>query len=62
MNKYPFYIYRDINNYLKENGYNELTESEIDNLSVELVLDYYLSWNGIFGYTNDLLAIFKANK
>ena len=62
MNKYPFYVYRYINEYLEENGYEELTNEQIDKMPVELVLDYYLTWNGIVGYTNDILAIFKANK
>ena len=41
---------------------NIITRQKIDNMNVQTVLEYYLQWEGIFGYTNDILKICGISK
>lgn len=44
--------------YLMEEA--EHTQQELDNMSNYELLDAWLTWNGIIGYTDDLVNIFEA--
>lgn len=60
MRKYSTQIYEDIQEYYFENYHIELSEHEIDNMDKYDVLQAYLEWNGIFGYTNTIYAIMEV--
>lgn len=67
MKKETFYLYprnviRDIQDYFEFNERVELTESDVMAMEPTLVLELYLNWNGIFGYTHDIIEIMKARK
>lgn len=48
----PQNVINDIKEYRKENGYEELTDFEINyELDIYEALSEYLLWNGIIGYT-----------
>lgn len=57
MDKYAFNIYRDVKEWFEENDGRIVSDEEIDKMPRECVLDYYLQWNGIIGYTSDILNI-----
>ena len=59
-NKYRFHIYKDVKEWFLENDGREITDEEIDDMSKRDVLEYYLQWNGIFGYTSDIVSIMEA--
>lgn len=44
--------------YLTEEA--EYTQQEVDNMDDYQLLDAYLTWNGIIGYTEDIIDVVKA--
>lgn len=60
MSKYRYNIYQDVKEFFKENYDDEITSKDIDEMPKDKVLKYYLEWNGIFGYTNDIVNIMEA--
>ena len=62
MSKYRYYIYQDIKEFFKENYGEDIDNERIDKMSKRDVLDYYLQWNGIIGYTSDIVNIVEANE
>ena len=48
--KYSSSIYDAVQDYFKENFNELITPYEIDQMDRGDVLDYYLNWEGIFGY------------
>lgn len=48
----------DLKNYLIEEADYELTQ--LDNMTREELFDAYLTWNGIIGYTEDIMEAYKA--
>lgn len=56
MNKH---VIDSVKEFLKENYDLDLSEIEIHrNYSTYEILDMYLGWEGIYGYTNDIYSIF----
>lgn len=52
-------VIESVQEFLKENYDLDLTEIEITrNYSKYEILDMYLGWEGIYGYTNDIYSIF----
>lgn len=48
----------DLKNYLiEEADYEEL---QVNNMTREKLFDAYLTWNGIIGYTPDIMEAYKA--
>ena len=58
--KYRMSIYSDVIDYFKENYGEDITKEQIDKMPNKDVLDYYLQWNGIIGYTYDIISIMGA--
>lgn len=58
--KYRYNIYEDVKEFFKENYDQDITNEDIDKMSNHDVLDYYLSWNGIRGYTGTIIGIMEA--
>lgn len=50
----------EVINYLLEQGNDNYTEEEFNNLSSYDLFDEYLNWNGIIGYTDEIQDVFKA--
>lgn len=48
----------DLKNYLLEEADYELTQ--LNNMTREELFDAYLTWNGIIGYTQDIIEAYKA--
>lgn len=48
----------DLKNYLIEEADYELIQ--VDNMTREELFDAYLTWNGIIGYTQDIMEAYKA--
>ena len=48
----------DLKNYLIEEADYELIQ--VNNMSREELFDAYLTWNGIIGYTQDIMEAYKA--
>lgn len=48
----------DLKNYLIEEADYELTQ--LNNMTREELFDAYLTWNGIIGYTQDIIEAYKA--
>ena len=48
----------DLKNYLIEEADYELTQ--LNNMTREELFDAYLTWNGIIGYTEDIMEAYKA--
>lgn len=48
----------DLKNYLIEEADYELTQ--LNNMTREELFDAYLTWNGIIGYTQDIMEAYKA--
>ena len=48
----------DLKNYLIEEADYELIQ--VNNMSREELFDAYLTWNGIIGYTRDIMEAYKA--
>lgn len=48
----------DLKNYLIEETDYELIQ--VNNMSREELFDAYLTWNGIIGYTRDIMEAYKA--
>lgn len=48
----------DLKNYLIEEADYELTQ--LNNMTREELFDTYLTWNGIIGYTQDIIEAYKA--
>jgi len=61
MSKYRNNVYEDVKEYFKENIGDEVTNEQIDKMPAHDVLDYYLQWNGIIGWTSDIVSIMEAN-
>lgn len=62
MGKYRYNIYQDVIAYFIENDIDEeINNEKIDKMPKEEVLKYYLEWNGIIGWTSDIVSIFEAN-
>lgn len=58
--KYSHKIYIAIKDYFNENLNQDLSIEEIDkNLTKYEVLDYFLKWEGIMGYTDAIYSIFE---
>ena len=55
--KYRASIYSDVKEYFEENYGEKISQEQIDAMPRKDVLDYYLQWNGIFGYTHDIIGI-----
>lgn len=60
MSKYRYNIYRDVKDFFKENYDEDIDNERIDKMSKRDVLDYYLQWNGIIGWTGDIVNIMEA--
>lgn len=52
-------IIDDVNDWLEENGH-EYDENAIFKMSLKELLNAYLQWNGIHGYTENIIAIIKS--
>lgn len=48
----------DLKNYLIEEADYELTQ--LNNMTREELFEAYLTWNGIIGYTQDIMEAYKA--
>ena len=48
----------DLKNYLIEEADYDLTQ--LNNMTREELFDAYLTWNGIIGYTEDIIEAYKA--
>lgn len=48
----------DLKNYLIEEADYELIQ--VNNMTREELFDAYLTWNGIIGYTQDIMEAYKA--
>lgn len=48
----------DLKNYLIEEADYELTQ--LNNMTREELFEAYLTWNGIIGYTQDIMDAFEA--
>lgn len=48
----------DLKNYLIEEADYELIQ--LNNMTREELFDAYLTWNGIIGYTQDIMEAYKA--
>ena len=48
----------DLKNYLIEEADYDLTQ--LNNMTREELFDAYLTWNGIIGYTQDIIEAYKA--
>lgn len=48
----------DLKNYLIEEADYELTQ--LNNMTREELFDAYLTWNGIIGYTQDIIEAYQA--
>ena len=48
----------DLKNYLIEEADYDLTQ--LNNMTREELFDAYLTWNGIIGYTQDIMEAYKA--
>lgn len=48
----------DLKNYLIEEADYELIQ--VNNMTREELFDTYLTWNGIIGYTQDIMEAYKA--
>ena len=48
----------DLKDYLIEEADYELIQ--VNNMSREELFDAYLTWNGIIGYTQDIMEAYKA--
>lgn len=48
----------DLKNYLIEESDYELIQ--VNNMTREELFDAYLTWNGIIGYTQDIIEAYKA--
>lgn len=48
----------DLKNYLIEEADYELIQ--VNNMTREELFDAYLTWNGIIGYTQDIIEAYKA--
>ena len=59
--KYRQAIYNDVIEYFKENFGDDIDQEQVDKMSNKDVLDYYLQWNGIIGYTGDIACIMQAH-
>lgn len=57
--EYPIEVYTALKEYFKENHEMEIEEDEIEEMSLNDVLSYYLEWEGIIGYDNIIYAIFQ---
>lgn len=62
MKKYRHNVYEDVIEYYKENFYEDITEDDVDKMERDDVLKYWLEWNGIIGYTYDIVNIIEANE
>lgn len=50
---------KDLKEYLvKETG--NYTESEVDDMSNKELLDAYLTWNGLLGWTDNIIQVVEA--
>lgn len=61
MSKYRHNIYEDVIEYYKENFGEDITREDVDKMERKEVLRYWLEWNGILGYTYDILDILGLN-
>lgn len=50
-------IISDVIEFYNENYNEQLTAYDVEHLSMEDILYAYLSWNGILGYTSDIINI-----
>lgn len=48
----------DLKNYLIEEADYDITQ--LNNMTREELFDAYLTWNGIIGYTQDIMEAYKA--
>lgn len=48
----------DLKNYLIEEADYDLTQ--LNNMTREELFDAYLTWNGIIGYTQDIIEAYQA--
>ena len=48
----------DLKNYLIEEADYDITQ--LNNMTREELFDAYLTWNGIIGYTQDIIEAYKA--
>ena len=48
----------DLKNYLIEEA--DYESIQLDNMTREELFDAYLTWNGIIGYTQDIMEAYKA--
>lgn len=48
----------DLKNYLIEEADYDITQ--LNNMTREELFDAYLTWNGIIGYTQDIIEVYKA--
>lgn len=62
MSKYRYNIYDDVREYVKENFGEDITDEDIDKMSRDDVLRYWLEWNGIIGYTSYILNIVDSSE
>lgn len=56
---------RSIRNYVNENLFNgegttEEVDAEIDAMTIRSIIDAYLTWEGIFGYTNSIISLVSS--
>lgn len=49
----------DLKNYLIEEADYELTQ--LNNMTREELFEAYLTWNGIIGYTQDIIEAYQAS-
>ncbi|MFA5526943.1 MAG: hypothetical protein WC992_08970 [Acholeplasmataceae bacterium] len=55
--KYDDFVYRSLQAQSEEFDHTILTNQAIDEMPPVVVLDKYLEWKGIRGYTQDILHI-----
>lgn len=67
IDKIPAGVLSDVRQYVRDNGMvrphdvsNARCDEVIRESSMEDVLDMYLKWNGIIGYTRDILRCVEA--
>lgn len=53
---YPYSVVRAVKQWYLHNA-DGISEKEIQNLSRIVVLEAYLEWEGIIGYTHDIIEI-----
>ena len=53
-------IIYDVIQFHEENYDEHLTAYDVEELPLETVLNSYLSWNGILGFTSDILNIIES--